>query len=67
MEMKCLWCGETLVLSEIGWVHQAGTSYIARCDSCGWSGPSGPIRCPMCGGEVRDDHCAFPVPASGET
>lgn len=65
--MKCLWCGDSLVFSWEEWKHSStGTSYIARCDACGWIGGAGPILCPNCGGEVRDDHCAFPVLGQGQ-
>ncbi len=62
----CHWCGEQLHLERgRGWVHQAGGTYMMRCDACGWRGapyPS-PIECPQCGGDLRDDHCALPVQA----
>ncbi len=61
--MKCQWCGEPLMFTRRGWVHQEGGIYKIRCKTCGWTGapyPT-PTRCPRCGSEkIVDDHCALP-------
>jgi len=61
---KCHWCGEILrFVQGKGYVHEGGGAYLQYCDNCGWSGsftvPT--FRCPKCGGDLRDDHCALPV------
>jgi len=62
-EATCLWCGKPLIFKHgTGWVHKAtGTMYIQTCPKCGWKGGvKGLFRCPRCGSELIDDHCALP-------
>ncbi len=62
--VKCKWCGEELrFVPQRGWVHEDGGIYMVECEQCGWMGapfPT-PTRCPKCNGNVRDNHCAFPL------
>lgn len=64
MRRICYWCGEALRLDKTrGYVHQEGGTYVVRCTACSWRGapyPS-PRVCPVCGGELVDDHCVLPV------
>jgi len=65
--MICQWCKCNLAWdNERGWVHPGGGLYVVYCGACGWQSDrledQHRCRCPRCGGEVRDHHCALPVP-----
>ncbi len=65
---RCHWCGELLRYHCSAWVHLDGGQYMMQCPVCGWKGaPSRiPSRCPRCGAETHQDHCAFPEPTPEE-
>ncbi len=66
--MICQYCKDELrFIPGRGWTHSQGGVYRMKCPECGWEGapwPS-PKVCPVCGSaEVRDEHCALPVPGA---
>jgi len=61
---RCRICGdEGIYIVGKGMVHKStGTLYIQRCDKCGWKGGAREDwKCPVCGAELRDDHCFQPI------
>jgi len=63
--MRCFWCEAPLTFVRgVGYVHPGGGLYVVRCGHCTWRSSHAEdqkcIRCPRCGGEVRDDHVALP-------
>lgn len=64
---RCYWCGRRLHYKRgRGWCHPEGGLIQQYCPACGWTSAPEPalLRCPRCGGYLRDDHCA--LPAMGE-
>lgn len=69
----CLYCRRPLLWSDERhcFVHatghpehrRPGSAYWQRCTKCTWEGAPypNPLICPHCGGELRDDHAAFPI------
>ncbi len=64
MVVKCSWCGDELEFdSRKGWIHKGGGLYVQVCERCGWMGSlrETTFSCPVCGSELKDDHCAMPA------
>ncbi len=62
----CYLCNRKVVFTVDGPVHQGGSFYLQRCDTCGNEADRFSPACPRCG-EVRgwkDDHAVRPVTAA---